>query len=82
MFLIFRPSKIHLQRLFTFSLIWGLGALLETSDRHKFHDYLSTNYDSVLDLPKSSDQPDATVFDFFVTEEGFVAHFHIFKRSL
>lgn len=65
-----RPSKIHLQRLFTFSLVWGLGSLLETSDRHKFHNYLSDNFNLVLDLPKLLDQPDATIFDFFVTEEG------------
>lgn len=66
----FRPSKIHLQRLFTFSLVWGLGALLETLDRHKFHVYLNDNFDSVLDLPSLEDQPEATIFDFYVTDEG------------
>lgn len=66
----YRPSKIHLQRLFTFSLVWGLGALLETSDRHKFHNHLKDEYSSILDIPLLNDQPDATVFDFFVTDEG------------
>jgi len=50
--------------------VWGLGALLETSDRHKFHGYLNENFDHSLDLPKLFDQLDATIFDFFVTEEG------------
>lgn len=50
--------------------MWGLGALLETMDRHKFHSYLNENFDSILDLPILKDQPDATVFDFFVTDEG------------
>lgn len=67
---IFRPSKVHLQRLLTFSLLWGLGALLETMDRRKFHSYLNDNFSSILDLPSLKDQPDATIFDFFVTEEG------------
>lgn len=50
--------------------MWSLGALLETSDRHKFHSNLNDNYSSILDFPLLNDQPDATVFDFFVTEEG------------
>jgi len=52
--------------------VWGLGALLETTDRHKFHSYLNENFGQSLDLPKLVDQPDATIFDFFVTEEGIV----------
>lgn len=71
-FFSWRPSKLHLQRLYTFALVWGLGALLETSDRHKFHSYLNGNFDHSLDLPKLIDQPEATIFDFFVTEEGIV----------
>jgi len=50
--------------------VWGLGALLETSDRHKFHSYLNDNFDHSFDLPKLNNLPDATIFDFFVTEEG------------
>lgn len=52
--------------------MWGLGALLETSDRHKFNNYLNENFNHSLDLPKQDDQPDATIFDFFVIEEGIV----------
>lgn len=50
--------------------MWGLGSLLETSDRHKFHNYLSDNFNQVLDLPKLEDELNATIFDFFVTKEG------------
>lgn len=50
--------------------MWGLGALLETMDRHKFNSYLNDNFNIILDLPKSKEQIDATIFDFFITEEG------------
>lgn len=66
----FRPSKIHLQRLYTFSLVWGIGALLETMDRHKFNSYLNDNFSVILDLPKSKDEVDATIFDYYITDEG------------
>ncbi|XP_050432698.1 dynein axonemal heavy chain 5 [Adelges cooleyi] len=75
------PSKIHLQRLFVFSLVWGLGALLETADRLKFHTYLNDNFASVLDLPSSTAQPDAQVFDFFVTDEGQWDHWNTVMAS-
>uniref|UniRef100_A0A2S2PXW6 Dynein heavy chain 5, axonemal n=1 Tax=Sipha flava TaxID=143950 RepID=A0A2S2PXW6_9HEMI len=75
------PSKIHLQRLYMFSLVWGLGALLETMDRHKFHSYINDNFASIIDLPKLNDQPDATVFDFFVTDEGKWEHWNVAMAS-
>lgn len=80
--LFFRPSKIHLQRLFVFSLVWGLGALLETADRSKFHSYLNNNFSSILDLPSSKNQPDAEIFDFFVTEEGLGYNYNFLKHKL
>ncbi|XP_063990451.1 dynein axonemal heavy chain 5 [Diachasmimorpha longicaudata] len=59
----------RLKRLYIFAQIWGIGALLETSDRLKFDEYLSTNFGS-LDLPKSEKYPEAGIFDFYVNDKG------------
>lgn len=59
----------YLTRLYVFALVWGIGALLETTDRQKYDKYLRENFDT-LDLPTSDRYLDATVFDFFVTDKG------------
>ena len=59
----------HLKRLYVFALIWGIGALLETTDRTKYDEHLRTNFET-LDLPTSEKYPDAKVFDFLVNEKG------------
>ncbi|KAK0178414.1 hypothetical protein PV328_002364 [Microctonus aethiopoides] len=59
----------HLKKLYIFSLVWGIGALLETADRLKFDDYLRNNF-SNLDLPVSEKYPKATTFDFLVNDRG------------
>lgn len=59
----------HLKSFYVFALIWGIGALLETSDRQKYDVYLRQNFES-LDLPTSEEYPEAKLFDFYVTEKG------------
>lgn len=59
----------HLKRFYVFALVWGIGALLETSDRQKYDVYLRQNFES-LNLPTSEEYPEAKVFDFYVTEKG------------
>ncbi|KZC10625.1 Dynein heavy chain 5, axonemal [Dufourea novaeangliae] len=59
----------HLKRLYVFTLVWSIGALLETPDRRKYDSYLRENFGS-LDLPTSENYPDAKIFDFYVTEKG------------
>lgn len=59
----------HLERLYIFAQVWGIGALLETSDRQKYDSYLRENFAN-LDLPTSEKHPDAKVFDFYVTDKG------------
>ena len=49
--------------------MWGIGALLETSDRQKYDSYLRQNFES-LDLPTSEKYPEAKLFDFYVSEKG------------
>nr|XP_033322692.1 dynein heavy chain 5, axonemal isoform X1 [Megalopta genalis] len=59
----------HLKRFYVFTLVWSIGALLETPDREKYDSYLRGNFES-LDLPVSEKYSNAKVFDFFVTEKG------------
>ncbi|XP_008556957.2 dynein axonemal heavy chain 5 [Microplitis demolitor] len=59
----------HLKKLYVFSLVWGIGALLETADRLKFDNYLRNNFNT-LDIPISEKYPNATTFDFMVTDKG------------
>lgn len=59
----------HLKHFYVFALVWGIGALLETSDRQKYDVYLRQNFES-LDLPTSEEYPEAKLFDFYVTEKG------------
>lgn len=59
----------HLKHFYVFALVWGIGALLETSDRQKYDVYLRQNFES-LDLPISEEYPEAKLFDFYVTEKG------------
>ncbi|XP_033349446.1 dynein heavy chain 5, axonemal isoform X1 [Bombus vosnesenskii] len=59
----------HLKRFYVFALVWGIGALLETSDRQKYDSYLRQNFES-LDLPTSEKYPEAQLFDFYVSEKG------------
>lgn len=65
-----RLSAQHLHRLYVFSLIWSMGTFLDIGDRKKFSDFLHDRLASVLDLPKTNKMPDATVFDFVVSQQG------------
>uniref|UniRef100_A0A3B4BEF3 Dynein, axonemal, heavy chain 5 n=1 Tax=Periophthalmus magnuspinnatus TaxID=409849 RepID=A0A3B4BEF3_9GOBI len=57
----------HLSRLFTFALMWSLGALLELEDRAKMENFLKS-HSSALDLPQT--EPDQTIFEFTVNQQG------------
>ncbi|XP_046689316.1 LOW QUALITY PROTEIN: dynein axonemal heavy chain 5-like [Homalodisca vitripennis] len=61
-------TQEHLHRLYVFSLIWGMGALLELADRAKFDSFLKEKL-TMLDLPKSWIS-NTSVFDFVVSKEG------------
>jgi len=65
-----RLSAQHLHRLYVFSLVWSMGAFLDIGDRKKFSVFLRDKLTPVLDLPESKKPPDATVFDFVVSQQG------------
>ncbi|KAM6971581.1 LOW QUALITY PROTEIN: dynein axonemal heavy chain 8-like [Tautogolabrus adspersus] len=54
-------------RLFVFSVMWSLGAVLELDDRAKMEAFLK-RLGSSLDLPQTQD--DQTIFEFTVNEQG------------
>lgn len=57
-----------LQKIYAFSLLWGVGAFLEIPDRMKFEAHLrGCGKDMVLDLPPDDpDDPTDTIFDYNV----------------
>eukprot|EP00079_Xenopus_tropicalis_P026874 XP_012820905.1 PREDICTED: dynein heavy chain 5, axonemal [Xenopus tropicalis] len=69
-------SAEHLERLYVFSLMWSIGAMLELDDRIKMEQWLRS-LDSVhLDLPKIPPGSDDTMFDYYVTTEGKWMHWN------
>ncbi|XP_068620684.1 dynein axonemal heavy chain 5 [Battus philenor] len=63
-------TQEHLQKNYTFSLIWGLGSLLETEDRTKFDQYMKKSFKETLELPKHPSNKPSIVFDFYVKHPG------------
>ncbi|KAK3588115.1 hypothetical protein CHS0354_012172 [Potamilus streckersoni] len=57
----------HLEKLFIFSLMWSLGALLELEDRSKMENFM-LKHGSNLDFPKLSG--DQTIFEYLVDDKG------------
>jgi len=60
-------SNAHYERLFLFSLMWSVGALLELKDRAKMQEFVTT-HESNLDWPKTG--PEETIFEFVVGATG------------
>ena len=50
--------------------MWSIGAFLELDDRQKLEQYIRTNGEFVLDLPRIEDQSEDTMFDYFVNDNG------------
>mmetsp|Transcript_11859 Transcript_11859/g.17623 ORF Transcript_11859/g.17623 Transcript_11859/m.17623 type:complete len:4548 (-) Transcript_11859:28-13671(-) len=67
-------SAIWAERLFVFSVIWAIGALLESEDRVKLHHFLGKRK---LDLPKIDSDAEDTVFDFVTDDEGKWEHWEV-----
>uniref|UniRef100_A0A6I8MYJ8 Dynein axonemal heavy chain 5 n=1 Tax=Ornithorhynchus anatinus TaxID=9258 RepID=A0A6I8MYJ8_ORNAN len=59
----------HLERLYIFSLMWSVGALLELDDRHKMEHWLRSHETLKLDLPQPGGNEE-TIFDYYVTSDG------------
>ncbi|CAL8073408.1 unnamed protein product [Calicophoron daubneyi] len=68
------PSGSHLERLYIFSLMWSIGALLEGDDRAKLENFLRTDENIHLDLPTIPSDSKDTAFDYLVSETGQWVH--------
>ena len=63
--------RTHFSRLYVFTLMWSIGALLELDDRCKLETFLRQDeFSSRLDLPAIQLDTDQTIFDFTVNENG------------
>lgn len=65
-------SASHLKRLYTFALMWSLGAVLELDDRARLEERMQT-HESKLDLPSLKGDDDS-IFDYLVDDNGQWAH--------
>eukprot|EP00794_Sanderia_malayensis_P018805 gene18805-20701_t len=61
-------SATHLERLYVFSVMWSIGAILELDDRVKLESFMRENIQ--LDLPSFEDGTGNTIFEYFVTDAG------------
>lgn len=59
----------HLGRLYVFSLMWSIGALLEPAGRRRMEHWLRAPETPDLDLPPPAGTDD-TMFDYYVTSDG------------
>lgn len=66
-----KKSKLFLERLFLFSLMWSLGALLELEERAKLQVF-ATEHPAKLSWPKC--EKNETIFEFYVDEAGNWSH--------
>ncbi|XP_059863189.1 dynein axonemal heavy chain 5 [Delphinus delphis] len=59
----------HLGRLYVFSLMWSVGAVLELDGRRRMEHWLCSQERLALDLPPLAG-PDDTMFDYYVASDG------------
>ncbi|KAG8442619.1 hypothetical protein GDO86_011415 [Hymenochirus boettgeri] len=69
-------TEKHLERLYVFSLMWSIGAMLELDDRKKMEQWLRSHETVQLDLPNIPPGSDDTMFDYYVTTDGKWTHWN------
>ncbi|XP_010139316.1 PREDICTED: dynein heavy chain 5, axonemal-like, partial [Buceros rhinoceros silvestris] len=65
-----------LERLYIFSLMWSVGALLELEDRCKMEHWLRNHATIKLDLPSIPEGSEDTMFDYYVASDGNWVHWN------
>uniref|UniRef100_A0A4W3HHM2 Dynein, axonemal, heavy chain 5 n=1 Tax=Callorhinchus milii TaxID=7868 RepID=A0A4W3HHM2_CALMI len=69
-------TREHLERLYVFSLMWSIGALLELEDRRKLELWLRTHETVQLNLPSIPSGSEDTMFDYVVQSDGNWLHWN------
>ncbi|KPP75577.1 dynein heavy chain 5, axonemal-like [Scleropages formosus] len=69
-------SREHMERLYTFALMWSIGAVLELEDRKKLEAWLRSLDRIHLDLPAISPGSEDTMFDYYVNQSGHWVHWN------
>nr|XP_018671052.1 dynein heavy chain 5, axonemal isoform X3 [Ciona intestinalis] len=67
-------SKDHLNKIFVFTIMWSIGALLELDDRRKLQDFLIETEGLELDIPHVDGSGEFTIFDYMVNNDGEWVH--------
>ena len=67
------PTRDHLARLYTFALMWSLGAVLELPDRARLQEQI-LKHPAKIDTPKLRTDIEDSIFDYYVTDDGQWAH--------
>ncbi|KAM7382615.1 hypothetical protein PAMP_002338 [Pampus punctatissimus] len=67
-------SRVHLERLYVFALMWSTGAILELDDRRKMEIWLRGHDSICLNLPDIPPDNEDTMFDYHVTADGQWVH--------
>lgn len=60
-------QSAHLEKLFIFTVMWSLGALLELEDRAKLEEFM-VKHECGLNFPPTKE--DETIFEYLVNENG------------
>ncbi|KAM6102183.1 dynein axonemal heavy chain 5 isoform 6-T6 [Theristicus caerulescens] len=66
----------YFERLYVFSLMWSVGALLEVEDRCKMEHWLRNHATIKLDLPCIPEGSEDTMFDYYVASDGKWMHWN------
>nr|KAG5688729.1 hypothetical protein BaRGS_032064 [Batillaria attramentaria] len=69
-------SRMHYEHLYVFALMWSIGAFLELDDRAKMEEYIRASDTIHLSLPKIASDSDATMFDYYVANDGSWSHWN------
>ncbi|KAM9386572.1 dynein axonemal heavy chain 5 [Phaethornis superciliosus] len=66
----------YLERLYIFSLMWSVGALLELEDRCRMEHWLRNHSTIKLDLPCIPEGSEDSMFDYYVASDGTWMHWN------
>ena len=72
-------GKKFLDALYSYCIMWSIGAFLEWDDRRKLEEFMRTSKDipTAMNMPVVENAPSDTMYDYYVTVEGEWKHWRI-----